>query len=148
MSDPSALLLPAMLAALRGDAGVLAAHGGAPKVYDDGVTDIPEPYTQIGAITPAPALAECMDATEVEVDLHVWSRTDPPGRAEAMAIVLALFAVLAPTDANGNHQPPALVLAGFRIVSALPVRVTHLMDLKDAQTAHSIATVSFVIDPL
>lgn len=147
MSAALALSGP-MLDALRADAALTAALGGRPKVYEEGVTNLVEPYLQLGPMLITPELAGCFDGEEIEVSVDAWSRTDPVGRAEAMAVIAAAMAVLAPVDASGDHQPPDWDVPGFRITSAMPVRQAHLMDIRDAQTAHSVGVVKFTLEPL
>lgn len=147
MSAALALHTP-LLEALRADPVVTEALGGLPKVYEDGVTNLVEPYLQLGPFIVLPELAGCYDGEEIEVSVDAWSRTDPPGRLEAMRIIAAAMAVLAPVDASGDRQPPDWVVPGYRITSALPVRQAHLMDIRDVQSAHSVGVVKFTLEPL
>ena len=88
MSDPSAELRPALEAWLRGNAAVITAFAGKPvKIY--GASKPPvntiAPYVVIPGLYIGDALADCIDATEIELAVDVWSLTDPPGYAEVVA---------------------------------------------------------------
>lgn len=137
MSDPSANLLPAIVAALIGDAVFGAAMGGNAKVYGIAPTNAAKPYTILAGSTVTPVFADCFDLSEADVSLDIWSLTDPPGQAQAMAIAAAGEAVML----------GALAIDGF-VISAQRVRIQHLTDPRDGKTAHSIVVVRYSADPV
>lgn len=149
MSDPSEVLFQAAQAALKADAGVIAAFGGASmRIYDVPPQNPPfsvgAPYAIIDTAA-LPVLAQCFDSVEADLTVNIWSLTDPVGRTQARAIAAAMFAVLTPVDVNGNHVRPTWSLAGFRVVTALPLGVDHLFEAA-TQAAHSIVRVRYAID--
>jgi Protein of unknown function (DUF3168) len=151
MSDPSLELSAAMEAALRADAGVIAAFSGAQvRIYDIAPQNPPQgtgkPYIVFGMFTPDADLAQCIDAVKLIVTLDVWSLTDPPGTREAKRIAAATLSCITPVDAGGDHVPPSWTLPGYVIRAAYPLSTDHLSDPAD-QSAHSIVRVEYAIDP-
>jgi hypothetical protein len=139
VSDPSAELMAAIKAALEADAALAAAMGGDVKVYDVGPTNARKPYLILANADVSPDEAECIEGAETDVTLDVWSLTEPPGQAQAMTIAAAAKAAMMGLAAD---------LPSHRLLDPIAVRVSHLIDLVDGKTAHSVVTVRFPTEPL
>jgi len=140
MADSSAELLPALIAALRVDAGIVAAF--APqvvKIYDAPPTmapkDMPRRYLILGLFQPLPVGAT--DAANVEVTFDIWTLDDPPSRAQAMAIGAAAMACAMTLGDLPSHG----------VLSALPTSIQYLIDSRDATWAHGIVKAEIVTQP-
>lgn len=139
MSDPCAELQPAVRAALKADATLLALFGGGPvKVYD-GVAppNTASPYLVLGEDSVTPELAECLDGAAVAVTVHVWDLASPPSVLGAKRIGAAVQAVLLDLTDLPSH----------RVVAAEPQLARYLMDA-DGRTAHGVLTVTVHTEPL
>lgn len=141
MSDPAGELLVAVEAVLRADAGVAAAFPrGRVRLYDLPPQNAPLPYITLADAHATDFIAEGLDGAETVLAVHVWSRTDPPGTAEAKAIAAAVKAALT--------NLPELDMPGHRLADdALPLDTLYLQDA-DGQTVHAVVRVQFSTDPL
>lgn len=139
-SDPSGELEAALPDLIRTDAGVIAAFApDRPKVYSAPPTmapkDMPRHYVVLGLIQVLPVHGT--DAANTEVTLHVWSLSDPPGKAKAQAIGAAAMAVLLRVADLPSHQ----------VKSTLPTESQYLTDPGDGLTAHGIVKSEIVTQP-
>lgn len=149
MSDPTAEIQPAAMALLTADAGLAAAFGASPvRIFDFPPSNAPEPYVVAGEALVVDQSAECLGGVEVEQTFHVWSRTDPPGKVEAMTIGAAVIAALCPADANGVRGLPALALTSCRLIATRLVRAQYLADVNKPETAHGVIVIGLSTDPL
>lgn len=146
MSDPSGPLRLALEPWLRADAGVIAAFAGKPvKVFNKlPPIDAKAPYLFIAGFFVLPELADCMDNAEVDVQVDVWSLTNPPGFAEAERLAPAVVSAMQDTEDTG--QSPAFSVTGWRVVSALPVSTTYLTDPSDGKTVHAVTLTRLSLD--
>lgn len=146
MSDPCGELREALEPWLRGWAGIVAAFGSKRvKVYKTlPPPDATAPYLFIAGLTVLDDSAECMDNAEVEVQLDVWSLTDPPGFTEAEALAAAARDALVATEDTGDS--PAFTLTNFRVVSAQHASTTYLTDPSDGKTVHAVILARLYVD--
>lgn len=134
--DPSVELQAALIAALKADPSLAAAFAGAAvRVFDTAPPNIRGDYIILAFFQPLPLNGT--DGAETEVTLDIWSLTDPPGKAKAMAIgEAAVAAALAITD-----LPSHLVDSSWLTSSQ------YLTDGADQVTAHGIVKLEFVTQP-
>lgn len=130
MSDPSLPMQGAYVARLKSEVTEI---GG--RVYDSIPTSATFPYYNIGDIQTISDGADCLDATEVFVTLHVWSRA--VGKVEIRRLTAAARSAL-------HGWLP--VLAGFRVVEH-EHRDTRTLDDPDGITSHGVMTFWALIDP-
>lgn len=132
MSDVASEMQAAVVAALKA-AGVA---GG--RIYDRVPPNAAFPYVAIGEIQIVDDGADCIEAVEVFVTLHVWSRSeDAVGKPETHRLQGAIRNALHRTD-------PAL--ATWRLVE-MTVRDQRQMDDPDGVTVHGITTLRALVDP-
>lgn len=146
MSNPSVVLRPALETWFRGDTQVIASFNGKTvKVYKSlPPVNAVAPYIFIAGLTVLDDIAECLDATEVDLQIDVWSLTDPPGFAEADAISTAVKASIFRLQ---NTDSPAFTIAGFRVVAVQPISTDYLTDPSDGKTVHAVIRATLSIDP-
>jgi hypothetical protein len=138
MSSVATTLQGAVEAALRADTTLRALMGGTVRIYDTVPANFAFPYITHGSNQLVPELAEGLNGRDVFVELHVWSRPEPPslGRREAADIAAAVETALC-VD---------LVLAGFRLVDAVPEK-TRIFDDTDGLTKHAVLTIRYITEP-
>lgn len=139
MSDVSGPLTAAVAIALRSDPGVIAAFGAKTvQVFDIVPTNAAEPYLQLPGAATEPLPAEGFDLSTVPYAVHVWSRPNPPGLAEAYALAAAVRAVL-----------PTVTLAGGGRIYAAEIGRTEapLGDPTDPRLVHIVVTATFTTAP-
>lgn len=147
MADPAAVLRPALRAYLKAKAGVITSFGSKTvKVFDK----IPPPnsgmpYIWIAGLFVDDALADCMDNAEVDLQVDVWSLTDPPAFTEAETIGAAVKAAVAAIADNGDSPPP-LSVSGWRVVAVEPLSTNYVTDESDAKTVHGILRFQISLD--
>lgn len=129
--DGAALTLQrALVAALKADAAVAALTGG--RVFDDVPTSAAFPYVSLGTMQEIEDEADCIEGSEIFVDLHVWSR--PPGRengsVEAKRIATAIRRALRQFAPDTGNEPVLL----------LEYRTTRFMKDQDGMTQHGVIT--------
>jgi hypothetical protein len=143
MSDAAGAIMAALDPLLRADAGVIAAFGAAKvRLYD-----LPPqasavslfPYITLSDAHQVDQEYEAIDASETVAQLHVWSRTDPPGTAEVKRIAAAVKAATSNLD--------DLMLTGFRLIDALPLDTMYLTD-PDGVTVHAVIRIQYSTDPI
>lgn len=138
MIDVGGLLAEAIATTLRTDAGVAAAFSPAPvQIFEIVPENSVEPYLELPPGDELPILAEGFDLSEIEVAVHVWSRTDPPGFAEARAIATAIETAL----------PGVQLAAGGRLYAVTPAGRTPLRDINDPRVVHLIVKARFTTAP-
>lgn len=125
MSDPSLPLQAAIVAALKGNSPAVAAG----RVYDSVPTSPSFPYVSLGDMQVLPDKADCIDGTEVFVQIDAWSRA--VGYPEVKALGAAIVAAL-------DDHPPTVT--GFECVVFELQSVNYLRD-PDGLTRH--AAISF-----
>lgn len=130
MSDPSLPLQGAYVARLKSQVSEIAG-----RVYDRIPPTATFPYFQIGDIQTVSDGAGCLDATEVYVTLHIWSRA--VGQVESRRLAAA-----ARTALHGWLP----TLEGFRVVEH-EHRDTRTLDDPDGITSHAVLTFRALIDP-
>ena len=139
MSDPAAELRPELKTMLRADAGVAQTFGAKPlQVVDFAGPNLSPPYVILGDLGGSPQLAECIDGAETDITLHVFSRSEPPGYAEAAGIARAVEVAVLSSD---------LQLASHRICNVERVSGRYLTD-PDTVTAHAVLTFRFHTEAL
>lgn len=131
MSDPSLPLQGAYVARLKSQVAAVAS-----RVYDRPPDNVVFPYLTIGDIQTISDGADCLDATEVYVTLHVWSRL--VGQVETRQIAAACRTAL-------HEWLPAL--AGYRCVEHVH-QDTRTLDDPDGITSHGVLTFRALIDPV
>jgi hypothetical protein len=148
VSDPASQLRPALETWLRGDTEVRAAFGAkAVKVYKTlPPPNVHPPYIVIAGLSVDDDLAECMDNALVDVQLDVWSLTEPPGFAEAETIAAAVKASIKRTEDTGDS--PAFTLADHRVVTAEPLSTNYLTDPSDGETVHAVILARLSVDQI
>ena len=92
MSDPSLELQAAVVAKLKASTTVQAVVGNPARVYDRVPPDATFPYISLGDFQVLPDKADCIDGTEVYVNIDAWERdkTFPMAKKISKAIVAAL----------------------------------------------------------
>jgi hypothetical protein len=144
MSDPTLELGPGLKTWLEGSTEVIAAFGAAPVlVFDDTPpTNQAKPYLYIAGLDPDDDSAECLDATQVALQLDAWTKT----RAEARRLLRAAkVRVLAMAD---DGDSPLFTISGFRVVAVQAVRTQYLTDPSDGKTIHGLLEALLSIDPV
>jgi hypothetical protein len=138
MSGLLSTLQDAVEAALRADDALKTAMGGAVRVYDTVPPGAAFPYLVHGAPQAVPDLAEGYAGKDVFVELHVWSRPEPPslGKREAADIAGAVEEALL-TD---------LDLGAWRLTDAVP-EDTRIFDDGDGLTRHGVVTIRYLTEP-
>lgn len=131
MTDPAIHVQGAYVARLKAQVPAVAS-----RVHDRAPQDVQFPFLQIGDIQTVEDGADCIDATEVTVTLHVWSRA--PGRAECRQIAGACRAAL-------HEWLPDLSAQGFRCVEHMH-RDTRTLGDPDGITSHGVLTFRLLID--
>lgn len=127
MSDPSAAVQKAIFEVLNGAAIV----GG--RIYDEPPGDVEFPYVVIGEGDTVDDGNSCFDASEVNVQVHVWSRK--ASFAECKTIGSDIRTALS--------QP--LTLEGFGNPVALFVFARWLRD-PDGKTKHGALQFRYLVD--
>lgn len=148
LSDPASVLRPALATWLKTDTEVVAAFGSKTVKVFSKVPPVNEsmPYIWIAGFEVEDDSAECLDATQVVLQVDVWSLTSPPGFTEAEAIAKAAKASLTRMEsAVGNS--PELSLSGFRVVAVQHDRTSYLTDSSDGKTIHAILRATLSVDP-
>lgn len=116
-------------AALEASAGLQALAGSAPmRIYQDVEADPVFPYITLGDDQENDDSVEHLDASEIFLDIHVWSRG--PGYAECKRIAAEIRAAL--HDAE-------LVLDENRCV-LIEHRITRTFRDADGKTLHGVVT--------
>lgn len=135
MIQPEVFIQPVIEAALRGDATLKAMFpANRVRLYDVPPTNAPAPYLVIGEDSFSELEAEALDLSAIEAMVHVWSRTDPPGKVEAKAIGARVREVL-------------LALADTATIrSTWPLPPRYLIDTDDV-TCHGVITVGLTYEP-
>jgi hypothetical protein len=131
MSDPSLAIQQAYVARL-----VAEVTGVAGRVHDRAPPNVQFPFLQIGDIEVVEDGAECIDATECTITLHIWSRGI--GRVQSRELAGAVRAAL-------HEWIPNLTPEGFRCVEHMH-RDTRQMADPDGETAHGILTFRILVD--
>jgi hypothetical protein len=133
MSDPALAVQAAYVARLGAQ---VSGVGG--RVHDRAPQNVVFPFLQIGDIQTVEDGAGCLDATEVTVTLHVWSRA--VGAVEARTLSAACRLAL-------HEWLPDLMPSGFRCVEHMH-RDSRLMADPDGVTSHGVLTFRLLIDRL
>jgi len=131
MSDPALPLQAAYVTRLKSQVAAVAS-----RVYDRAPQDVVFPFLQIGDIQTISDGADCLDATEVYVTLHVWSRAI--GQVEARTLAAAARTAL-------HEWLPTLT--GYRCVEHVH-QGTITLDDPDGITSHGVLTFRALIDPV
>lgn len=95
MSQPAVITQQNVDAALRGDTALRALFpSGTVRLYDLPPTNAPVPYLVIGEDDFTDLSGEDVSISGVAATVHIWSRTDPPGKVEAKRIGQRVEAIL------------------------------------------------------
>lgn len=129
MTDPGLELQGAIVAALK------AAEVCSARVYDRVPAAVQFPYVTIGEVQVIDDEAECIEAVEVFVTIHTWSRA--VGKPEASAINAQIRAALH----NAN-----LPLSTWRLLE-IRQRDARTFTDGDGITTHGISVFRALIDP-
>ncbi|MGV2128121.1 DUF3168 domain-containing protein [Agrobacterium vitis] len=109
--DASHELQVAIVAALKASADVMALVDG--RIYDrvpsDSSGGVKFPYVSFGGTQDLPEQAECIDASDLTIQIDIWSRD--PGYAEGRRIAKAVKATL--NDEELSLSDNALVYFTF-----------------------------------
>lgn len=135
MSDPSLELQMALVALLK-TPDVLPATVGD-RVYDRVPLNAAYPYISLGDGQVLPDKADCIDGSEVFVQIDVWSRAVSYGEAKTIgkAVVAAL-----------DDQEDELSVEGFAVIVFELQSVQYLRD-PDGVTRHGAITFRALIQP-
>jgi hypothetical protein len=131
MSDPALAVQAAYVARLKAKVPAVAN-----RVFDRPPQDAAFPFLQIGDIQTVDDGAGCIDATEVTVTLHAWSRA--VGAVEARALAGACRLAL-------HEWLPDLMPASFRCVEHMH-RDSRMLTETDGLTSHAVMTFRLLID--
>lgn len=132
--DPALALHKAIVAALKGDAGVAAIVNG--RVYDGVPTNAVKPYVSLGAFQMLPEHGDCLDGGESFITLDAWA--GGPDSVQAKQLGKAI--------ANALDEA-TLTLDGNRLVGLALEQTNYLRD-PDGITAHASITMRALTDPL
>lgn len=138
MSDgPDLELQGAIVAKLKADGALQALIGNPIRLYQDVPTPntLTFPYVTIGEGQNVPDQVQCIDGSEIFVDLHVWSRAT--GFPECKRIAAAIEAALNDAD---------LTLDSNRCVVILRDGARYLRD-QDLVTKHAVITLRALTEP-
>lgn len=136
MTDLLSPLQAAAIAALKADAGILGVFGMNPvRVYETAPVNVATPFVEVIASDLTPVYAEGFALGEVVVDVHVWSLTQPYGKAEARAF--------------GAAAVDCLQTLPTTFAPAQAVELEHVQYLtdRDGKTAHGVLTFRFTMAP-
>ncbi len=123
MSDPSYPLQIAIVAALKGDS-----PPAATRVYDAVPTSPQFPYVSLGDMQVLPDKADCIDGTEVFLQIDAWSRTI--GYQEVKQMGAAIIRAL---------DDKELTVTGYHLVVLELQSLNYLRD-PDGLTRHAALT--------
>lgn len=142
MMDPALPVQAALFAALKAHAGLAAAFGGPPRIYDyvpvDGARQVTAafPFVHLGEDQVVSDADQCHDASTLYTTVHVWSRR--PGKVEAKTIMAQ---VCLAADA-------ILPVAGFQMIAhAVDDGPRYLTD-GDGLSTHAVATFRYRLGPV
>lgn len=128
MSDPSLEIQRAIVAALK----VATAVAGG-RIYDR-IPDNPTfPYVQVGDGETVGDDNPCFDASEVNVQAHVWSRAVGYPEAKAIAAVVR------------TRLTQEFTITGFKVTEAEHVVTRYLRD-PDGLTSHAVVEMRYLVD--
>jgi hypothetical protein len=130
MSDPSAPLQKAVVARLKA-----AGTGAGTRIYDMVPPGALFPYISIGEAQSIGRYADCYDASESFLDIHIWSRE--PNFGEAKTILAQVRLSL--------HDAP-LVLDGHTL-ELIEFRDARTLRDPDGLTSHVAATFRALSQP-
>jgi hypothetical protein len=130
MSDPSLPLQIAIVAALK------AADVAGDRVYDTVPPGAEFPYVSISGSQVLPDKADCIDGTEVFVQLDAWSRAQ--GYPEVMGIAGGVVDAL-------DDEP--IVVDGFHLVVLELQNLSYLRD-PDGLTRHAAISFRALLQPV
>lgn len=88
MSSPKIELQKAIVALLKADTTLRGLIGNPVKVFEQVPSPAPFPYVVISDAQQLPDKAECIDGSEIFIDLHVWSRATSDSEREAIAFAI------------------------------------------------------------
>jgi hypothetical protein len=125
----------ALLSLLSGDAGVRAALGQPPRVFDTAGSRPVLPYLEISGHASEPRDSAGVEASEHRVDLRILSREG--GRQEAKEALAAARAVL---------KAGELEMEGWRCVLLWPV-FSDLMVLRPGNVYRAHLRIRAVVEP-
>ena len=129
MADPALALQGAINLRLRAEIGTLDG-----RVYDRVPAGATMPYLEIGEFQTLDEGAQCLEAFEVVVSLHVWSRPGAgadPGQASGKAIASAVHSAL--------HEAELDLGASWQFLEIAHEDTRHLKD-PDGVTSQSVLT--------
>ena len=138
MSDgPDLQLQGAIVAKLKADTGLQALIGSPVRLYQDvpAPAALTFPYVTIGEGQNVPDQVQCIDGSEIFLDLHVWSRAT--GFAECKRIAAIIESAL--NDA-------VLTLDDHRCVEIERDGARYLRD-QDLVTKHGVVTFRALTEP-
>lgn len=110
MSDPSAALQKAIVARLKAAATTVGS-----RIYDIVPPGATFPYISVGEGQSVGRYADCYDASETFLDLHIWSREPNFGEAKTILAQVRLSLHDAPLTLDGH----TLELIEFRDARSL-----------------------------
>ena len=128
--DPSLPLQAAIVAALKG------ADIAGDRVYDTVPPGPTFPYVSISGSQVLPDKADCIDGTEVFLQIDAWSRA--PGYPEVMGVSASVI------DALDDAELP---VTGFHLVVLEMQSVNYLRD-PDGLTRHAALTFRALLQPV
>lgn len=128
MADPSLLLQGAIVSALKAAPAVAAG-----RIYDRVPESASFPYVTVGEGDTVGDDNSCADASECNVQAHVWSRA--VGKVEAKQIAALVRARL----------KSKFTLAGFQ-VTVVEYVTTRYLDDPDGITTHAVCEFRYLID--
>ena len=148
MSDPALELGPALATWLRADTEIIAGFGiNTVRVFDK----LPQPNTSMPYITidgldVDDDTAECLDATQVILNIGVWSLPADGDRAQARRLARAVQSALRRMEEDVGNSPE-FSIAGFRVVAVQYDRTSYLTDPSDGKTVHAVIRATLSVDP-
>ncbi|WP_441280086.1 DUF3168 domain-containing protein [Bradyrhizobium sp. 63_E2_N1_3] len=131
MSDPSEKLQAAIVARLKADAALITSIDK--RVYDEVPTSSRFPYLSTSGGQVLGDDDDCIDASEVTYQVHVW--TQPPFAGVTMKRIAG--------QVRAAMRAP-LALAGFDVLVQEFVQ-SQWLDDPDGQTRHAVVEFRFVI---
>lgn len=148
MSDPASVLRPALASWIRTDTEVIAAFGSnTVKVFSrTPPVNAGYPYIWIAGLDIEGDDAECLEASQVILQIDVWSLTSPPGFTEAETIAKAVQSTLRRMEEDVGNSPE-FSISGFRVVAVQFDRTSYLTDPSDGKTVHAVIAATLSVDP-
>ena len=128
MSDPSLAVQKAIVERLKGYSPLIAIVGT--RIHDRVPQDVAFPFVQIGYFQTNDTSADCVDGSEILIDIQVWSRG--VGQVEAKQIASHVRAAL--------HEWSPVLDDPYAAIGNIEHEITRLFGDGDGLTTRSVVS--------